>query len=926
VRLGRRGVRPRIGAARLRRASILAGLLAISAALGCHRRLPALLAQDRVDEVIERAESSRVPPRRKAARAYAEALVRRGDVDKARSVLLVDFRKGGHVSSLVALADLEQRLGLDGIALLHYGRAASLDRAAVRGRADVCALLRRRARDLLRLDEGLMAEEDLSLALALCPERPRTTMLEDEALAGAIDAVADAQVKLRVRETRCPRAGCESAPDLDRAATIAAALVKARTEGPSAVRRVAARWRTQLEPEDVVILLLAEARGELGLDLLPDHEVRRWVGDQRWLDFASSVTSRRPAESAWLHLRLSAVLDDVPMPSARAGPTMRDRWADRSLELVGAQPWRISAYVGDRGGAEIAVAAEFRPSSDSPNEAAPAELGNLVPAHWATRVEPSARSLDAMLVVARLREAAGQDDKGLAIARFVLDAATRADVESAPAQGMREAARHLARGQPWHALAIADSVPLAAMEPVRSAAASAITLGHIVCGGPCPDDEDRVAVERVLGEGWVARSSAELPRLMGGQARGRVDARCTTLGERLGPDAMGPVTDALRRARRSLDGPGLGDALTKAIGSDPVLACAARHVLPLMLAADARLSAAALSDQLAHAPRMRAEPMLRTHAELALVAGQHARAELLAIAAAGASRDAAATWAAIARRAHGAGAREIERMALRELLMHTPGLDHEGARRALVEAGLRDLARGEMVRETDVGREAVARHVSEYVSEVAPSQQWARREALAMAVGRASWAEGIRPLLVEALLPTPEIQARHPLALAWLTGAPPEHVGALDDAGLQLERARGRVLPLPTVVDVFADPVAFEGARLEVAAGARDWSARRRTAIGLATYGSAPARAMAMVALGHMIGDDEPRRAALHEWLLARPAALEPKGAVPNGSSTRAAVVIDDEEALLRVVYGLDPSEAWFPSHHGTDAEAWEGP
>jgi hypothetical protein len=901
------------------RISFVVGVIGILFVIGCHRKLPALLDAGRIDEVIERAESSRFAPRGKAARAHAEALVRRGNVERARSVLLVDFRKGGDVASLVALADLERGEGLDGIALLHYERAADLDRALLVGREDVCALFGRRARDLLRLGEALAAEEDLARVRQLCA-RGSVAARRDDALARAIDVAARAQVRDRAQRTRCPPAGCEAAPDPDPAATVVAALERARAQGARALRAEAARLRAQLEPSDIVTLLLAEARGDLDFDLLPDHEVRRWVGGQRWADLASTIGSRDAVEVAWLQLRLSAVLDDVPMPTVGAGPTMRDRWADRALELRGAQRWRIEAYAGDLGGAELALAAAFRPAVDEAGEAAdvlvdeaPADEGVPAPSHWAARVVPTTRSVEAMLLLARLREAAGQDDKGLEIARHTLARGARAGIEAVPGLAVRNAVRQLARGRPWHALAIADAVPTVAIGPTMAAAASAILLEQVFCDGVCPGDTDRAAVERVLGEDWLAAMSSRLPRLAGRRASTTdSDARCPTLQERLAPDAVGPVAEALRRARRSLGGAGLGDALSRALASDPTLACAGRHVLPLMEAAGTSLSAAALADHLAHAPRMRAEPMLRTHAELALVGGQHARAELLCRAAAGASTDPAATWAAIARRAHGVEAREIELMALRETILHTSDLDHESARHALVVLGLRDLARGTMVRDREVGREAAARHVADHLDRYAEAQRWAQREVLARVVGRAAWADAVRPLLEEALLPTDDLKASHPIGLAWLRGGAPRDVQTFDGAGLELAWARGQAGPLPRAVDVFADPVAFEDARLQVAARARDWSSRRAAAIGLAVYGTPRARATAVVALAAMLGEDQTRRAALHDWLLSRPAALEPETHEPTWSLPRATVVVADEEALLRVIYDLDPT-AWFP-------------
>mgnify|MGYP002619756582 CR=1 FL=1 len=905
------------------------GTLAVAAVLvgfgGCHRRLPELMEAGRVDEVIERAESSRFDPRRRAARAYAEALVQRGNTDKARSVLLHDFRRGGQIPSLVALADLERALGLDGVALLHYARVEHLDRRALRGREDVCSMFRQRARELLRLGEALAAEEDLFVVRRLCPADDRTAVaLGDDALARAIDEAAHAQVRRRSQAARCPAEGCEQAPDSEREATIAATLERARAEGPRALRRAAARHRARLSPEDIVGLLLAEAKGELGLELLPDHEVRAWTAGARWPAFSSVVMARSPPEEAWLQLRLQVALDDMPVPpSPRAGPSLRTKWADRALELPGAQRWRISAYVADVTAAELALAADFRPMREASNEAQPrssdpaasVRQGERVidpPSHWAARVDPTPHSLEAMLVLARLRELAGQHDRALEIVRYVLARAHEAGIEAAPRLAAREAARQLARGRPWHALAIADSLPLTAMRPVLAAAASGVALESVFCEGRCPGDADFATVERVLGQAWVETMVAKVPALSRGSTSPSEDTSCPTLGERLGSDARGPVTEALHRAQQSLEGPGLGDALLLAVGSDLTLGCAAGQVLPIMVAGDAQLSAAALADILAQASPLRAAPMLQTHAELALVAGQGARAELLAIAAAAASRDPAATWAAIARRAHEADAREVERKALREAIMHTASLDHEPARHALVMTALRDLERSERLRTSDVAFEAVEEQVRSYLEAGAPSERWARREALARAVGRQPWSETVRPALVRAVLPTPELQAEHPIGLAWLRDQAPSSVLPYDGDAIELVRARGQGDRLPPVVDVFADPAAFEGARLQLAVRGRNWTLRRQAVIGLAVYGSAPARAAAVAELDRMIGDDTARRRALHELLLARPAALEPIALDGAEDVPRATVVVEDDDALLRVLFRLDPALAWF--------------
>ncbi|MBC8066834.1 MAG: hypothetical protein IAG13_00750, partial [Deltaproteobacteria bacterium] len=93
-------------------------------ALGCHHGLVRLEAQGKHEQVVEAAEHARRPPRRAAARAWAQALIALGRVEQARDVLLRDFRRGGELRSLTALAELERSRGLDGIAAVHYTRVA----------------------------------------------------------------------------------------------------------------------------------------------------------------------------------------------------------------------------------------------------------------------------------------------------------------------------------------------------------------------------------------------------------------------------------------------------------------------------------------------------------------------------------------------------------------------------------------------------------------------------------------------------------------------------------------------------------------------------------------------------------------------------------------------------------------------------------
>ncbi|HLT35885.1 MAG TPA: hypothetical protein VK034_06360 [Enhygromyxa sp.] len=68
---------------------LLAGLITIS---GCGGALVRLARDQDWTELDRRARAQKQPPRGKAARAWAQALVELDKVDEARALLLRDFR------------------------------------------------------------------------------------------------------------------------------------------------------------------------------------------------------------------------------------------------------------------------------------------------------------------------------------------------------------------------------------------------------------------------------------------------------------------------------------------------------------------------------------------------------------------------------------------------------------------------------------------------------------------------------------------------------------------------------------------------------------------------------------------------------------------------------------------------------------------
>lgn len=896
--------------ARASRWAVVMGLLVVGGLqAGCHARIPRLVAQGRHDEAIELAEAGRRRPRGKAARAWAAALVHAGRSDEAHAVLLKDFRRGGGVASLVALADLERAEGYDGLAAVHYARAFDLDARAVSGRTDVCTLLSRRAQVLLGLGDALAAEQDLRRAERACPgERGLGQEAEHARLARAIDENADAQVRARARVAQCKRPDCSEFDERRRIADIEQTLRVAHDGPLAALRETAALLNAQVPAQAVVRLLDAELRGRLGPWILSDDELRRLVGDQGWGAFAPIVAGLGEPEAAWVQLRLAPVVSDLPIPpSPRGGPAIDDKWVDQAQLAPDIQAWRIHLWRGDLPAAELALAARFRPVRTE----APAEPGpDAGPAHWGARVELDEESLPAMLLLARLRHAAGHEDLALELSRHVLGRARALDVPNTIRVAAEEAMHAIAFGEPWTALALLDGLSAAELVPIERTAASAILLSRAFCGGACRDDADAALVERVMGEAWVASTVARLPTLAleGNPSLDEADG-CPPLSALLEADAEGDLPRALRRARQDVGAPEVGRMLVSAIAADLGLWCAGRVALPLLAEARAELRAGELAERLAHAPQDVSTTTLEVVAGLALVAGQRDRAELLSRAAAGASTDPSSTWARLARLAHATGDRERELEALRELVLHAPDLRHPAARQALVLAALRDVSRA-AEKKSPLDREALSRAVGEYVRGHAPAQRWAVIEALVDVVVRASWATPeVREALLDAL-PTEDARLRHAPAVARLTGTVPERFGPQDATMLALAIAARRQSDIPVAMRVAGDAVTLEPARLAIARHVRDWSTRRRFAIAVAVQGSARSRAEAVAVLREMTSSAPDRRRAIDELIAQRPAALEP-GLGSSDGFARASAVVDDPEVLLRLLFGLDLEPAW---------------
>lgn len=990
-------------AAANRRLGLLLGLLLALSGLACNHQLPRLNARGQHAEVVERASHARWLPRRKAARAWADSLVALGRVDEARAVLLRDFRTGAELASLVALADLELREGLRGLAAAHYARAASLEVDVLRGRADVCALFRDRAGRYFAAGEPLAADLDMRRISVVCP-RPTGSdaaaiQASDRALHLQIVAAAKRQAQAQRTLVGCQDGACRAPASDAEQRSIAAELGVARSAGPGPLRVAARRLRVQLAAADVALLLGAELRGELGLDIVTHDELRAWIGETSPVTVHEAVAGLPPALQTYARLRLSQLGPDYELPGGDVARSTASNVV-KLLELFDADPeaaamsWRVFVLVGDLPSAELALTAGLGVGAPAPPEPsappplltapatpsavpkaskpgakdrsakpgpaapvsppepprgpgfAPSQTRVPVPSLWSARRRVDAGSLPKLLLLARLRALGGHDDQALEIARFALAEAYTQKLPDVEALALAEARRYLANGQPWAALAVAEAVPGESTSELARAAGAALLLARAACGNTCDaadSPRDRIAARQVLGEVWLLAAETRARELALARERS-LDARsgCPDLTELLAPDARGPLPEALAQVRAELThrapapklAPGTGpkgqadpppaaspanptspsragEALRRAVESDPTLACAGRIAGPLFYAGDHRVAATALADELTHAPQEVASGVLLLQSELALGLGRREQADMMLIAAAGAAGDPAALWQRAARLGARVDARHYEVLALRQSLMHTPARDAAPLRLALIVRALRDANDAWAVRESEVGREALLRSVDSYLEAEPPARRWQARDDLAVALSEYTWADPHAALLIRAAMwPEPALQRQHPAAAARLeralTGAS-EPLTSTPLAPAELAAAlagpNGPAPEIPAGALAFVPVDQLQPLRLELVRHHPDFQVRLRSAVAVATTGGAADRLEALrLLLAELARRDPARRDAVVDLLLA---------GLTSAAETREPM-IPGEDDLLALVFGLtrDPARA----------------
>ncbi len=922
-------------------------------AAGCgHRALERMVVRGEYEAVISNVADRKRLPQGRSARAYAQALTELGHGEQARAVLLRDFRTSGDLASMVALADLEAERGALGIATAHYSRVGTLDSDALRGREDVCALLRRRASVYLAGGEALAADQDIRRVALLCPQPAASSQgLEDAALAATIRVEAENAARQLRTLKACEHGQC-AVGRAERAGQIEIALASARTKGPRALRAAARSLAVQVSAEDVASLLGAELRGELGGALIANDEVRAWIGETSIQELAQATQAMSPgAEQAYVRLRLGRLGPGYTLPVAKDEPGSEAALVTLTLDrldergpLATALGWRVLALIGDLPGAEMTLVAGLRgaaspaavaktsastgddrgsgPAALTPKGqalaagmSAPAQSLVLPPSYAAGRIQVSARSWRLMLVLAHMRAAAGGDAQALEITRYALAEAQARGFPGAQAFAEVEAHAALAGGKPWQALAIADGV--GGIDSLASAAAAAILLERAACPEGCGESEDRAIVERVLGESWVLSQRSDLQQLA--MARSFVDGRalgaCPGLPELLAEDALGAVAEGLQSARAPVS-KSAERRLRGAIEADIGLACAGRLVTPVMVARGYRVGAGVLMQSLSQAPQMIAATGLATHAEIALAAGQEEQARSLYDAAAASSVDPVRIWERAAWMGKLAGARELEMVALRRILLHSGApLRTHRAHRALVVRALRDANDAWTARSSEIGGEALARAVVDYIDRYAKAERWWARENLARVLADERWLDETAAALVRrALWPDAELAQTHPAASRRL------------ELALRGELPYGRTDPLsPAELALVQDPASIESMPLtELFSAAALVDLRlsrsrlrldaegRRLAVATAVSGPAQARAEALRLLLTGLdraGESEARRAVEVLVLGDLPALSSGEGELRP--------ILADTETLLELLFDLDSRAQAEPARSG---------
>ncbi|MGB1699035.1 MAG: hypothetical protein ACPHRO_03705, partial [Nannocystaceae bacterium] len=349
------------------------------------------------EEVVRAAESARRPLRGAAARALAEAYVSLGQPAEARAVLQADFRRGGALRSLLALANLESSIGLDGIATTRWMTLAQLDPLRVENDPVACRLLLERGVSRRRLGEFAAADRDLELVEALCTAEDVRSMGEEatarrfEGYDAAVDDVVARHAPVRCEPPRC------------RPWDVVDVL-----DGPEMMGGDADATRDLLGP------IVDEFSGGGPVVPMDDHTLRARLGHASLKEVEGVVSELDDDVAAYVRLRLARVWSDAELSEGER-QTMQVRVEASSGPM--SHGWMLRWLEEELTFAEFDIAARLRALSVPARGEAPAHargqhgagvakatagVTGVPGGHWAQTVPVRADTARLLLALARI--------------------------------------------------------------------------------------------------------------------------------------------------------------------------------------------------------------------------------------------------------------------------------------------------------------------------------------------------------------------------------------------------------------------------------------------------------------------------------------------------------------------------------------------
>jgi hypothetical protein len=657
-----------------------------------------------------------------------------GNLERARGILIGDFRHGGELDSLAALARVELGAGRIGMATLHHAHLVSLDAGAIADPETACAAFRIRAAAAFARDEPLLADADLRRVHALCGVS-RDSVRADAERAFATQVRASAEARVRALR-RSPEIGGSSG--VPGPARVDAEIVAARQRGALELARHAIRRDLSITPEELVGALAAEHDAPLQPgSMVRAEDVEHLLGDATAEAVEVGLAGLDDAHGSYVRLRLRSFLGT---PAGEVAPLVERSMRADDDQVGVRRAVRTLITVGDLDAAELVLVSALRGARrESSEEARRVPLDPASSEATPHAVVDPKTLLDWELWVARLQEARGREVAALGRLRDALGRLRALDPALARQRTLHELRRSLRAGRLWSAWAIADAGGLA--DQVEPVVLAGLDLSHAACTGRC--DEDRARVERLLGPDWLTRHRPEGARRDPPVDQGGV---CPDAVSLLAPGASGAFADALGDPELA-QAPEVAAAIVAEIESDPTLSCPGPVAVELLHAYGHRLTLAALDERLRFAPRIESADTTEVAATIAVAAGQDDRAEMLFTDAAARSEDPGSVWRRAAAASERMGALELAARLHANAQGHR--LDAQGASEAL-RLRLRLLANdGAFNAGVSATAEAVRAQIEAVVRSGHPATHVRTREVLRTEL-EAAFAE-VPPSLAEVL-------------------------------------------------------------------------------------------------------------------------------------------------------------------------------